>query len=174
MSKRIMKEELIEIINEHIGLWLSDEGEFPFYYRLDRDHILCIEEDDWDKTELQIFLKEETGDDRWPEDTIYTESITKDYNEDGNGNELVEAIVASILQSLGYPSYTDEDFLYVLQETTLLCYNLCAGDMPVEAQMGLFEAIQDLAREFCESEDMSEPSEQRRNKLASFINKMLG
>ena len=86
----------------------------------------------------------------------------------------MEAIAASILQSLGYPSYTDEDFLYVLQETTLLCYNLCAGDMSVEAQMSLFEAVQDLAREFCESKDMSEPSEQRRKKLASFINKRLG
>ena len=48
--------------------------------------------------EIEDEDQEETGDDRWPEDTIYTESITKDYNEDGNGNELVEVIVASILR----------------------------------------------------------------------------
>lgn len=174
MSKRVTKQDLIDIITKQVKWWLNDECELPFYYRLDRDHILCIDEE-WDYAEeISVSLKEETGDDRYPEDTLYEESIPKEYDEDGDGSELIEEIAETIIKKLGYPSYTDEDFIYVLQEAMLLCYKLCVGDISVDAQINLFDAVQDWAREFCESKDMSEPSEVRRKKLATFINKKLG
>lgn len=167
----VTKDLLIEIIAEQVKWWLLDECELPFYHRLDRDHLLRIDEEWDDSNELNVSLREETGDDRYPEDTIYEESIPKEYDEDGNGSELIEEIASGIMKSLGC---TEKDYFRVLQKIAILAYKRGIFEK-MQTDMSeneIYDVLAGWAEDYCSG--MCNDDSPDSLSVECFINKKLG